>query len=532
MGGGSGSLTVEPSQLGTHAAQIQTFMGQLEGATSEAGKTWDPRAFGMAGMYFAQILDIWVSSATSAIGSAVAAGHDVSQAVQQMAADYDAADQRASSYLEQAADGDNPLVSGDSSVPIGLTGFDSATAATEGSGLFSDAAQAITDHSAGWPTEALDLGSVGLDLLGFVADPFGSLIGAGIGWLIEHIGFLKDALDLVAGNPEEVTSKSETWTNIAKALQQSANDYTASTTALQASFQGAAASTYAQAAGNYQKAVAGAASHADAAAQAFQDAGIAVATVRGVIRDTLSQFAGDAIVKFIAAQALAIETLGASEGAFVIDEVAEGTSLAVSNAGKISKLISALKAFGKAGEDSATALKDGEKGLQGAKKAVKSAEDDAVAARQTARRANNAAKNAAKKGELGYKQAKDALAATAKAKKAITDAKKIAEDAGDTDTVNHLNNLAAKLGKNSGELGEQVNKVVEDYAEHLKDHGYEPLHKFLDSYHKVPDRVKTAIAEGSLAGGDVIDPDKDDEPPDSGPAYTDGGFVQTGSPSS
>src|ERR1700742_885278 len=87
----------------------------------------------------------------------------------------------------------------------------------EGAGLFSDAASTIGDASShNWVGLGVDIASDGLDALGVAMDPLGSLAGAGIGWLIEHIGFLKQPLDYLAGNPEAVTAKSQTWTNVAK----------------------------------------------------------------------------------------------------------------------------------------------------------------------------------------------------------------------------------------------------------------------------------------------------------------------------
>ena len=65
---------------------------------------------------------------------------------------------------------------------------------TEGAGLFSDAASTIGDASSGnWGGLAIDVAGDGMDALGMAMDPLGSLAGAGIGWLIEHIGFLRSS---------------------------------------------------------------------------------------------------------------------------------------------------------------------------------------------------------------------------------------------------------------------------------------------------------------------------------------------------
>jgi len=105
------------------------------------------------------------------------------------------------------------------------TSFTNAGTDLEGAGLFSDAASTLSDATTakGWADGAaeMDLASDGMDAVGVAMDPLGSLAGAGIGWLIEHIGFLKKPLDYLAGDPEEITAKQQTWENIAKALNES-----------------------------------------------------------------------------------------------------------------------------------------------------------------------------------------------------------------------------------------------------------------------------------------------------------------------
>ncbi|HEX4724539.1 MAG TPA: hypothetical protein VH333_18610 [Pseudonocardiaceae bacterium] len=235
-----------------------------------------------------------------------------------------------------------------------------ATTDFEGAGLFSDAASTINDVSSsqGWKSGAAEMDIVGdgLDALGVAIDPFGSLLGAGIGWLIEHIGFLKKPLDYLAGDPEEVTAKQQTWENIAKALNDAAARYKQSAQSMAGANQGAAVSGVNSTADNFTSVLTGAAGHASDAATAMKVAGIVVGTTRGMIRDSLSQFAGDAIVKWIAATAAAFFTFGATEAAFVVDEVAEGASLAAENAGKVSKVVQALEKLKGGAKDSSSAL--------------------------------------------------------------------------------------------------------------------------------------------------------------------------------
>jgi hypothetical protein len=238
------------------------------------------------------------------------------------------------------------------------------TKATEGAGLFNDVASTIQDAATGnWGGLAMDLAADGLDGLGMAMDPLGSLAGAGIGWLIEHISFLKKPLDWLAGDPEAVTAKAQTLQNVAEHLRSSAENYVNSVGTLQRT-QGQAADGYRQAAQNYQQAVNGLAAHVDGATQAMHTAAMIVGTTRGIIRDSISQFVGDAIVKFIAASALAPVTFGGSEAAFIADEVAEGASLAASNAGKVSKVVKETETLANGAKKSETALRDAGEGFE------------------------------------------------------------------------------------------------------------------------------------------------------------------------
>ena len=64
---------------------------------------------------------------------------------------------------------------------------------------------------------AFDGVALGLDVLGFVANPLGTLVGAGIGWLIEHVSVLKEPLDDLAGDPGAINVVAAAWGEVAKA---------------------------------------------------------------------------------------------------------------------------------------------------------------------------------------------------------------------------------------------------------------------------------------------------------------------------
>lgn len=56
--------------------------------------------------------------------------------------------------------------------------------------------------------------AAGLDMLAFVTDPLRQLVSWGVGWLIEHVRPLSDALDALAGDPDQITAYARTWQNV------------------------------------------------------------------------------------------------------------------------------------------------------------------------------------------------------------------------------------------------------------------------------------------------------------------------------
>ncbi|GAA2649808.1 hypothetical protein [Paractinoplanes durhamensis] len=91
----------------------------------------------------------------------------------------------------------------------------SSTTWYTGLGLIEDAEQISSGiHDNSWVDTTL--GGVGgtLDVLGAVIDPLGSLVAWGVSWLMEHVRPLKEALDWLAGNPDEVAAHASTWRNV------------------------------------------------------------------------------------------------------------------------------------------------------------------------------------------------------------------------------------------------------------------------------------------------------------------------------
>lgn len=253
----------------------------------------------------------------------------------------------------------NPLVAGAGPDGGAFTGVDSVDSGFSGGGIFENAEKTVSDAAGGEAsafTMGVDIASTGLDLLGTAMDPLGALASAGVGWLIEHIGFLHEGLDKLAGDPEDVTAKSQTWKNISQSLQDAAQGYRGSARQTTACWTSSAGQAYQASATGFERSIQGAAGHANSAASAMTVAAGLVGVERGLIRDMISGFVGGLIAKAIAALATSWCSFGASVAAFIADTVVEATALTGKITSKIAALVSKLGRLGREFEESAQAL--------------------------------------------------------------------------------------------------------------------------------------------------------------------------------
>ncbi|MGK5683097.1 WXG100 family type VII secretion target [Actinoplanes sp. URMC 104] len=138
------------------------------------------------------------------------------------------------------------------------------------------------------------LGGVGasLDMLSLAIDPLGSLVSWGVAWLMEHVQPLKDALDWLAGNADEVAAHAATWKNVAAFTDQARQDYVARLNGEVAGWFGASGDAYREHAGMHASVLEGLASASQGISSAVEGAGLLVGLVRGIVRDLIAQFIG------------------------------------------------------------------------------------------------------------------------------------------------------------------------------------------------------------------------------------------------
>jgi hypothetical protein len=183
--------------------------------------------------------------------------------------------------------------------------------------------------------------SLGLDALSFIANPFKHLVQAGVSWLFEHISFLREPLDWIAGNPNAIEGLALTWNNIAMALHDAAAEW-ASELQTATDWDGADAEAYRQSAAAFGEVVNGAADGAKWTANLITGAGVLVAITRTMFLEIISNFIAEAILWILSALATAGFTFGATAAAAVARVVSKAVGVFADLVGKLGQLMSKL----------------------------------------------------------------------------------------------------------------------------------------------------------------------------------------------
>ncbi|WP_229072250.1 WXG100 family type VII secretion target [Actinoplanes sp. DH11] len=194
----------------------------------------------------------------------------------------------------------------------------------------------IRDNS--WVDPALTGAGTTLDMLSLAIDPLGGLVAWGVSWLLEHVRPLKDALDQLTGNADEVAAHAATWSGIAATTERTGHDYAIRLGTDVSGWHGASGDAYRRHADQHLEMLAGVAEAARGVSYAVEGAGLLVASVREIVRDLLAEFVGTLAARL--PQWLAVEglTLGVASP-LVISQV---TALVLNWAHRIQGFVRAL----------------------------------------------------------------------------------------------------------------------------------------------------------------------------------------------
>ncbi|MCE7008536.1 hypothetical protein LWC34_37850 [Kibdelosporangium philippinense] len=82
-------FAVDLNVLAAHERELKALIAGLPDAASAGANLWNPQAFGVVGMVFAQVLNRWTNDAAEYVGKVKAAGDSVADRFTAMRTAYD-----------------------------------------------------------------------------------------------------------------------------------------------------------------------------------------------------------------------------------------------------------------------------------------------------------------------------------------------------------------------------------------------------------------------------------------------------------
>ena len=191
-----------------------------------------------------------------------------------------------------------------------VAGREESRSAVSGSGVVEDIWGITHGLSEGsWLETGLSSLSLAADAVGVGADPLGTLIAWGAGWLIDHFGPLKSWMDELLGDADSVRADAATWSNVAQAMGECADTLEGDEKNLMGEQVGATANAYRATNQDTISALRTASGAADAMSKATSVLAEVVGLVHDLLRDAISAIVGtlaSAIIEAIATFGLAI----------------------------------------------------------------------------------------------------------------------------------------------------------------------------------------------------------------------------------
>jgi hypothetical protein len=225
-----------------------------------------------------------------------------------------------------------------------------ASNSTTGAGVFDSWKQVgdsigkvQTEHGGDLAAVSVELGinlvSAVLDTVAFAMDPLSKLIAAGLGWLIEHVSFLKWPLDQVAGNPSEVTKVANELHKIGESLRNTGTQLDDTLKSTITKWEGKGHDSFVKSINDRKGWIDANAKASDVAGYMVETTGALIGAVRALLRDIITTILGDIISTMLIALAMAAFTFGASIAVGVSKIVVQVSIQVAAMAAKLAKVV-------------------------------------------------------------------------------------------------------------------------------------------------------------------------------------------------
>ncbi|MGM1062946.1 hypothetical protein [Saccharothrix sp. Mg75] len=186
------------------------------------------------------------------------------------------------------------------------------------------------------------LAAAWLDTLGLALDPFEALDAAGVGWLVEHVRFLRAPLDWLEGDGARIKEAVARWRQASLDLDRLARDRRYEVRVEVTGWAPRAAEAFRRARLESADEAEEASRACAAVADHVSTAGTVTAAVRGMVRDLVVLFAREAVRNAAVALAAAEASAGASVAAFAAWAVGRAAAVLERITEQVLKLLRAV----------------------------------------------------------------------------------------------------------------------------------------------------------------------------------------------
>lgn len=194
-----------------------------------------------------------------------------------------------------------------------------------------------------WLSAGLGVTNVAMDVINLGGDPLGAISQAGFGWLIGHIKFLREPFDVLLGDANSITGSAQGFLNSANKLVSSAGQYRTAAQRETSSWTGSAGDAYRVTSETQSKNLESMSEVCKGISGALSGAGKALAEVRKMVMDLISQACNKIVMIIIQALAAAWGSFGASIAQGIAQSVTTAVQSAAKCLSKIQKLIQTLQ---------------------------------------------------------------------------------------------------------------------------------------------------------------------------------------------
>ncbi|HVK20378.1 MAG TPA: hypothetical protein VM677_03360 [Actinokineospora sp.] len=208
---------------------------------------------------------------------------------------------------------------------------------------------ALTSDAQGEGVDVIDATLAGagmvVDVVSSVGDPLGAILSAGIGWLLEHVSFLREPLDALLGNPDEINANVDQLKSAALEMKLVAREHREDVSTMDG-WSGEASEAFRanmdQMAAEYEAL----GSTMDGTAAIYALSGALVCELRALVFETIADFISSLITPALIAAASAIVTCGASIATFAGWAGTRAAMIATKLADRLRKLGAAMTRMG------------------------------------------------------------------------------------------------------------------------------------------------------------------------------------------